>query len=529
MKRSVKIMALVTVLLAVLAVPFAIPEAEAQPEFIVVKFEGDHIENNHPSIEAGQTAELTVFLNNVSGADWSNVTLYGKGGADVEYEGARKDGEGALEKYIHQPNIASGSEGIIINMVFKTDRYAHVGSDSIDIVMTYEEGGSRQTHTEQISFTITSSLSAAGNFNKIMGVIPNTLPAPLNQPIVSASITLVIWILISLAFVGLIHVVTYIPMKRSVFMKKANLRNAYKFIMLVGLIYGVHECLKVYGASEYILDMTGTVTAILYVFLGALIAWEIYETIIQYVFTRRGLDIAPGGVDETLIPLFNMLGKIMIIAIAVAAIFSALGADLMGIIAGAGIAGLALSLGAQSMLRQFFSGITLLTTRPFKEGDLVKIDSSDDLQVHKVGIMTTWFKNPWNEEIITMPNDKVSASNITNMTGDNLFYRFNLFLEISRDADIGLAKKILVDAAMDQPQIITDGSIMMPYARVTDVTDSGLKIRLSAYVYVYEEYWGAEAAVRERAIKEFKENGIRMAYNRLEVRTESRGTADYDL
>ena len=143
--------------------------------------------------------------------------------------------------------------------------------------------------------------------------------------------------------------------------------------------------------------------------------------------------------------------------------------------------------------------------------------------------MTTWFNNPWNAEIIAMPNDKVSASNITNLTRDNLFYRFNLFLEISRDADIDLAKKILVDAAMDQPQIITDGSMMMPFARVTDVTDSGLKIRLAAYVYVYEEYWGAEAVIRERAIREFKENGIRMAYKRLEVRTEPRGTEDYDL
>lgn len=530
MKRNVQIMALVAVLATILLVPFAIPEAEAQPE-LDIKFEGSFITEKTPSIEAGQNAEITIFLRNNSGVDWESVTLFARGGTNVEYDKAvLYDSEIPSGKEIHLGNVIHGSDATIVRMIFTTDKYTKAGSDSIKIVMSYSEAAVPQPEYEQsIPFTITSGLSVGGSFNKVMGIIPNTLPEPLNQPLVSAAITLVMWLFISLAFVGIIHLLTYIPMKRSALIKKTNLRDAYKFILLVGLIYGIYESLRVYGASEYIIDMAGTVTAILYVILGALIAWEIYETVIQYLFTRKGLDISTGEVDETLIPLFNMLGKIGISTIAVAGIFSALGADLMGIIAGAGIAGLALSLGAQSMLRQFFSGITLLTTRPFKEGDLVKIDGSGDLQVHKVGIMTTWFNNPWNAEIIAMPNDKVSASNITNLTRDNLFYRFNLFLEISRDADIDLAKKILVDAAMDQPQIITDGSMMMPFARVTDVTDSGLKIRLAAYVYVYEEYWGAEAVIRERAIREFKENGIRMAYKRLEVRTEPRGTEDYDL
>ena len=64
------------------------------------------------------------------------------------------------------------------------------------------------------------------------------------------------------------------------------------------------------------------------------------------------------------------------------------------------------------------------------------------------------------------------------------------------------------------------GAIMMPFARATGLTDSGIKIRLSAYVYDYENQWSAEAAIMERVLKEFKENGIRLAYVRYDIRTE---------
>ena len=56
-----------------------------------------------------------------------------------------------------------------------------------------------------------------------------------------------------------------------------------------------------------------------------------------------------------------------------AAILATLGFNLYAIITGAGIAGLAVSLGAQSMLQQFFSGVTLLITRPFKPGDMIRL------------------------------------------------------------------------------------------------------------------------------------------------------------
>ncbi len=528
MKHKIPIMALVAVLIALLATPMLMPEVQAaeQPNAGEIKllFEGLPVVNdpldpeyNPIRLNAGEEVEVRVVITNTSSAKWS-VTINAKDSENVNYIGGS------------QTRIIEASDFDDINMKFSTDKFTRQGVGDLTIKMHIIGGIPDYTVTEDVHFEISSNLSASGYFNKIMGVVPNTLPEPFDSPVASAVFTLAIWFMIAMLIVKVvIPAIMHFPMKGRRKMDRAEVRSAYKMIFTVVIIYGVYETLKVLGASEYIIDFSGKIAGVLYILLGALIIWEIYIVAVEHIFSRRGPDGGSGSVDQTLIPLFNMIGKIIIVTVAVAVVFSIMGADLMGIVAGAGIAGLALSLGAQSMLSQFFSGLSLLTTRPFKEGDLVKIGDSIELKVQKVGIMTTWFKTPWNEEIISMPNDKVASSDITNMTGENLFYRFNLFLEVSRDADITLVKKLLVDAAMEHPDVIKDGTVFMPFARAMDVTESGIRIRLAAFAYNYEDSWGVEASLRERALKDFKANGIRIAYQRIDIRADPTDKIDYDL
>ena len=528
MKQKMHIIALAAVLVTILTVPVMFDEAHAD---IVEKPNDGEIkpyfgifpvsDENPIEIKAGGEEKIGIVIENKSASDrWLNVGIRAIGTDYVQ----------TPDRFERSESIESG-ESKSLDLTFSVEKYTSEGARDIVIQLYYEiEGVSDGVLvTETLTINIFSDLSSAGYFNKIMGFIPNTLPKPLDGYIGATLVTLVIWVIIALAVVALLKAILYEPLRRNKNLKDAQMGTAYGMVILFIMVYGVSESLKVMGSSEYIIDLSVRVAAILYIVLGAVIGWEAYKILVRHTFSGRGMEMAPDGIDETLIPLFNMIGKIIIVIFAAAGIFAALGADLMGIIAGAGIAGLAISLGAQNILKQFFSGISLLATRPFKAGDFIKIDGGNELKVHQVGIMNTRFKNPWNEEIITMPNDKVAASTIVNMTGENLRYRFNFYVEVTRDSDITLAKKILTDAAMDRPEIITDGSIMMPFARATGLTDSGIRIRLSAYVYDYENQWSTEAAIMERVLKEFKESGIRVAYKRYDIRTEPKGMDEYEL
>lgn len=528
MKRKIPIIAMVAVLVTILAVPMAIDEGYAVNETelpnngeitVIYGYKPANEVDNPIILNAGGETKIKVVIRNESTDPWLHVGVNAKGSDSV---GPLEDSD----RYIGDLGPETTRN---INLTFVTDRYTSEGTEEVHIELFYMIGSSKYIISENIVFNIQSDLSSAGHFNKIMGVWPNTLPEPFNGHLVSTLITFAIWVLISFIGVFILRTALHIPIQRSEILKEFNMSTIYRMVFSFVLVFGLYESLKVFGASEHAIDLFGTITAILYIVLGTIIVWEVYKISIRKILSSRNKELTIEGVDDTLIPLFELMGKITIASVAVAAIFSALGADLMGIVAGAGIAGLAISLGAQNMLKQFFSGVSLLTTRPFKEGDHIRLDGGDELKVHKVGIMNTWFRNPWNEEIITLPNNRVADSTITNLTGETLRYRFNFFVEVTRDADLELVKKILTDAAMDRPEIITDGSISMPYARATGFTDSGIRVRLSAYVHVYDTKWATEAAIMERTLKEFRENGIRLAYKRLDVRTEPRGTDEYDL
>jgi potassium efflux system protein len=465
-------------------------------------------ESFHTDIHAGSEKKITFRLENTS-EEVRLVSTKITDNGEIDYEvlggsNPKRIGKGDYEK---------------IDVIFSTSVYATGGRGSVNVVLMIESIGSEYAavKTIPVSFTISSSLSSEESYNKIMRVFENNLPAPFDNSVAAALITMAVWFLIAFIVAhALVPVVLYILMRNNKTGRTEVKKSLNRLFMFIVILMGIGESLMVAGAPEYAIDLTLRIAVILYILTGALIVLRIYKMAVEYVFRKRIVDSK--GIDETLVPLFNMIGKIVIVMVMTAAVFSALGADLMGIIAGAGIAGLAVSLGAQKMLGQFFSGLMLLTTRPFKEGDIIKIGNSEELKVSKVGVMTTWFTNPWNEEIITMPNDVVSSSNIINMTGDSMFYRFNLYVEVAIDTDLELARNLMVDAANDHPKIIKDGSVSMPFARSLKVTESGVQMRLSAYVYNYHDHFGVEGEMRETVLRLFRENGIEVAFPRTNVK-----------
>ncbi len=370
-----------------------------------------------------------------------------------------------------------------------------------------------------VDFEIISTVSSEDSYNKILGIFPNNLGEPFDQPIYSAIITLALWMLAG--FVGaylIIPAILWIPFRHNKSMRGEISTGINKTVVLIAIVFGISQALKVYGAPDKFIALYDSLYAIIVILLGAMVIWRLYLVLISHVFQKIGDNVSVGGVDETLIPLFRMIGQIVIGTVSVAAIFSALGADLMSIIAGAGIAGLALSLGAQNMLNQFFSGLMLLITRPFREGDIVKIGSEGTvLKVNRVGIMNTKFFHNDNEQIITMPNNMVNSSVIYNYSKDNLFYHFYMYFEVAYGSDMEKAKSIMMDAALDNPKVMKDGSVPMPGVRMISLKDFSVTLRLSIYVYDYNDSFSTDGQIRERVYKEFMENGITIPFPQLDV------------
>jgi small conductance mechanosensitive channel len=95
---------------------------------------------------------------------------------------------------------------------------------------------------------------------------------------------------------------------------------------------------------------------------------------------------------------------------------SQLGLNVSAVIAGLGIAGLAVGFAAQDSLANFIAGITILLDQPFHVGDWIKIGDTEgrvrDMTLRSTRIVTR------SREVVVIPNEQMVKEAVTNQSGD---------------------------------------------------------------------------------------------------------------
>ncbi len=90
-----------------------------------------------------------------------------------------------------------------------------------------------------------------------------------------------------------------------------------------------------------------------------------------------------------------------------------LGYSITSILAGLGIGGLAVALGAQETLSNFFGSISLLTDRPFRVGDWIQVGDTIDGDVEEIGFRSTKVR-AWDKSLVSIPNRDLASKVIKN-------------------------------------------------------------------------------------------------------------------
>lgn len=124
---------------------------------------------------------------------------------------------------------------------------------------------------------------------------------------------------------------------------------------------------------------------------------------------RRSHRIGP-GVQQ----LFLRTTRLLIYTIAGIAVLSRLGINATGLVAGLGVAGLALGFAAKDTLENFISGITILIDRPFRVGDNVELQDTFGT-VQEITLRTTRVKT-LNNKMAILPNARVISEKVINHT-----------------------------------------------------------------------------------------------------------------
>ena len=213
--------------------------------------------------------------------------------------------------------------------------------------------------------------------------------------------------------------------------------------------------------------------------------------------------------EDTLISTISAGARVVIWILTGMLLLSEFGVDIAPLIAGAGIAGLALGFGAQSMVKDFLAGIFVLVENQYRVGDVVKINQDVTGTVEQVTLRTTVLRD-LDGMVHHIPNGVIKIA--TNMTMD--YSNINLDIGVGYDTDIDTLETVINDIgeAMAKDEEWGEKIKEPPrFKRVNDFGDSAIEIKIVGRTEPSQQ-WAVTGELRKRIKKSFDKAGIEIPF-----------------
>jgi small conductance mechanosensitive channel len=195
----------------------------------------------------------------------------------------------------------------------------------------------------------------------------------------------------------------------------------------------------------------------------------IIRTALRRVFQRS-------RVEEDAAELLLTTLKFVVLGLAIIVALDQVGFNMTGLLAGLGVAGLALGFAAKDTLANFIAGITILMDRPFRVGDRVEIDDEFG-QVKKITLRSTRIHTNQNKVVI-IPNQNVANNTIINHTMQASL-RLDIPFGIAYDEDIREARDVVLAQTEGDERLRERPG---PEVVVTELADSAVVLALRIWL-----------------------------------------------
>ena len=195
---------------------------------------------------------------------------------------------------------------------------------------------------------------------------------------------------------------------------------------------------------------------------------------------------------------------------AIVGILTVLGVNVGALFAGAGILGLALGFGSQSLVRDCINGLFMLVEDQYGIGDVVDVGSASGV-VERITLRTTVLRGV-DGTVWHVPNGEI-------LRVGNRSQQWSVAIvdvEVALATDLDLAQRLLADVARrvcaedaHRDQLLGEPEVL----GVESMTGDGVTLRLQVRTRP-GKHWGIQRVLRERIKEEFEAQGIEMPVRR---------------
>jgi small-conductance mechanosensitive channel len=242
----------------------------------------------------------------------------------------------------------------------------------------------------------------------------------------------------------------------------------------------------------------------------ALIATKAVSVLIRRVetrFMRAGIDDQRQARIKTFLTTGIYIINIVILFIAVLMVLIVLGIDITPLLASVGVASLAISLGAQTLIKDYISGILILVEDQFRVGDSVQFDEFSGV-VENITLRSTYLRD-LEGKLIIVPNGEIRILTRPGYDWMRVVVEFN----VPYDADVGRVVRVLEGAMEKANEDAEIGKYLLEKPQVqgwTSFSPWSVQVRVMAKV-VPAQKLSVTYTLRKYGLDTLTEAGLQIA------------------
>lgn len=243
-------------------------------------------------------------------------------------------------------------------------------------------------------------------------------------------------------------------------------------VMLIGFVLASRRLVLIPPVHTVLIGAVGT---------GLVVLWAVTThrvfgvSLNAMIKTDRRFSFA----HPTTAPMFKNTVAILLFVVGTYGILLTWDINVTGLVASAGIVGLALSFAAQDTLGNLFAGVSILADRPYEIGDYIVLDSGERGEVVHIGLRSTRLLTR-DDVGVTIPNGVIAKAKILNEAASpRKQYRIRLKVGVAYGTNVRELIVILTDIAMNHSEVCSNPE---PRVRLRAFGDSALVVELLCWI-----------------------------------------------
>lgn len=254
--------------------------------------------------------------------------------------------------------------------------------------------------------------------------------------------------------------------------------------------------------SAFLAQVAGTGFNILFIAAIGVIIWEAINSFIEYTLYKSPDHRRLG----TLLPMLRHLLGIMFGGLFTLIILSEIGINIMPLLAGAGVVGIAIGFGAQTMVKDFITGFTIILEDLIQVGDVVRLAGKSGV-VEQITIRKVQLRDA-DGAVYTIPFSEITI--VENLTKDFSYYVLNISIDYHEDTDRVIEALRAVDADLrNDPAFKVLALDPIQIMGIDQFADSAVVIKARIKTLPGKQ-WEVGREFNRRMKKEFEARGVEL-------------------